>query len=923
MILKSKNVGITSLIVRTTRHLMFATLTMLFFAPAAHAIVAVTVSNASVVETTDAGAITVYGGTAGDKDRCIGGTTNTSTCNNCALKAGESGAGGDALLLPCNEHRIYETLQFVIAVTSDAIDGQPTITNAAGDRPLAFSGPGSLAKGSTGTITLNWSAICTEIFSADINSGGQLSGCDSVNGYASGSLKVGISAASNGLLNASGDDVKTINFVIRNVAGNTAGNVPSLADKCADTIDTQICYFELGPGDEKAIVRTLRAPEGSGFPSAATTQFRYVRFLFETGDFANINLASAHQDLTAIGSGVDTFDVDPRRITGLTNDTTYYFKNALVDAAGNVGLYSQSLNDGDCSSAPDPNSNDCRIVTPSEVVGVLDKTNCFIATAAYGGSFAKELVTLRDFRDQILSRSRVGLAFTRWYYDHSPRYAKMILDHPAARATVRAALVPVVWFAGFTLAYGPMRAGLAFLASLILIAALLAFARRHAVRGTGSGEAVKVRKETRRSLLPMIFAALLLPALGASGLFQSANAESTPTTKVVRRKPAQTVTPLEELRADTDEDTPPEPEYPYPGAQGTTAPQATSGSKKKRLKSPNESSYPADTLEEPSDEVGSNSTEPFTEPSESVDPEPPYPPRTPTPRARRKAPMAGSEQRTARRPHYTGTSPVDPNNSPYQKPQMVNDEGEYIYEKVPDKQPRQYAPPKRHKFSKLPGREAPASITLDGEFNYPVKESEFSGAAGIRFGFMSAPNITNASNGLNFKDIYGSDEVPALLFEYEYPLTRAIGRIGLKFETGAYAKQAAGRFKNPSRLAELPEERFTFVMIPLQAVVHYRFQFADSQLFVPFFEGGAAYNGIVELRDDNKAPLFGGAPALVAGGGVNILLDWIDKRSIRQLDAEYGINHVWLTAQYRQTIGLKSDLDISSHLISAGFTFDY
>ena len=81
--------------------------------------------------------------------------------------------------------------------------------------------------------------------------------------------------------------------------------------------------------------------------------------------------------------------------------------------------------------------------------------------------------------------------------------------------------------------------------------------------------------------------------------------------------------------------------------------------------------------------------------------------------------------------------------------------------------------------------------------------------------------------------------------------------------------------------------------------------------------------GVAISRVPIIAARNGGSPALIAGGGVSLLLDWLDRRALSQLDADYGINHVWATVQYRQIIGLKKDLDISSNLISAGFTFDY
>ncbi len=145
----------------------------------------------------------------------------------------------------------------------------------------------------------------------------------------------------------------------------------------------------------------------------------------------------------------------------------------------------------------------------------------------------------------------------------------------------------------------------------------------------------------------------------------------------------------------------------------------------------------------------------------------------------------------------------------------------------------------------------------------------------------------------------------------------------MKFESGVIAASARGRFKNATRINELPEERFTFLMLPLQASVIYRIQFADAQWIVPFVEGGAAYYAIAEARDDGKKPRIGGAPATSVAGGLSFLLDWLDPQSIRELDSDFGINHVWLTLQYRIIAGLKSDLDVSTKMATAGFTFDF
>lgn len=74
-------------------------------------------------------------------------------------------------------------------------------------------------------------------------------------------------------------------------------------------------------------------------------------------------------------------------------------------------------------------------------------SGCFIATAAYGTPFAKEVEILRKFRDTKLEKTKMGRAFVRFYYRHSPKIADFIRNKPKTKAFVRGLLKPVVWFA--------------------------------------------------------------------------------------------------------------------------------------------------------------------------------------------------------------------------------------------------------------------------------------------------------------------------------------------------------------------------------------------------------------------------------------------------------------------------------------------
>jgi hypothetical protein len=69
------------------------------------------------------------------------------------------------------------------------------------------------------------------------------------------------------------------------------------------------------------------------------------------------------------------------------------------------------------------------------------KSNCFIATAAYGSPYAHEVVYLRHFRDTVLLSYRYGRSFVSIYELLSPRLAAYISVRPWLRFIVRHTIV--------------------------------------------------------------------------------------------------------------------------------------------------------------------------------------------------------------------------------------------------------------------------------------------------------------------------------------------------------------------------------------------------------------------------------------------------------------------------------------------------
>tara|TARA_B100000029_G_scaffold513015_1_gene611273 strand:+ start:792 stop:1112 length:321 start_codon:yes stop_codon:yes gene_type:complete len=69
---------------------------------------------------------------------------------------------------------------------------------------------------------------------------------------------------------------------------------------------------------------------------------------------------------------------------------------------------------------------------------------CFIATAAFGTPFAKEINVLRNWRDNWLLKNKIGTIFVHLYYKFSPPLANNIRLSKKKRFLTRELLTPVI-----------------------------------------------------------------------------------------------------------------------------------------------------------------------------------------------------------------------------------------------------------------------------------------------------------------------------------------------------------------------------------------------------------------------------------------------------------------------------------------------
>lgn len=64
-------------------------------------------------------------------------------------------------------------------------------------------------------------------------------------------------------------------------------------------------------------------------------------------------------------------------------------------------------------------------------------SGCYIATMVYGNYDAPEVLVLRQFRDQVLSRSFAGRAFIKTYYKYSPRFVARFKNNLFINSTIK------------------------------------------------------------------------------------------------------------------------------------------------------------------------------------------------------------------------------------------------------------------------------------------------------------------------------------------------------------------------------------------------------------------------------------------------------------------------------------------------------
>lgn len=212
-------------------------------------------------------------------------------------------------------------------------------------------------------------------------------------------------------------------------------------------------------------------------------------------------------------------------------------------------------------------------------------------------------------------------------------------------------------------------------------------------------------------------------------------------------------------------------------------------------------------------------------------------------------------------------------------------------------------------------------------YQYKVKTSEQTAVGTFHLGLYEPLDLVNPEDSsLTFDELYDETNFPIILYDHEFQFWSKLGRLSWKVGGGFYFAQGNGRFVNLNPDPDGPSEAFSLFIFPMNVGLTYRFQYYDYQWLVPYVEGGGDIFAFAETRDDDYNPslgaAFGAAPAAHGSVGLSVLLGR-NASSFLDLDREYGINTIYLTAEFRRYVALSSKFDFTGNAITGGISAEY
>jgi hypothetical protein len=181
-----------------------------------------------------------------------------------------------------------------------------------------------------------------------------------------------------------------------------------------------------------------------------------------------------------------------------------------------------------------------------------------------------------------------------------------------------------------------------------------------------------------------------------------------------------------------------------------------------------------------------------------------------------------------------------------------------------------------------------------------------------------------------FQKVYGSGYTPDVRFQIEHYLIYGDNTfsLGVMAFTGIQYFVGSGIFATtiiqPDGSTPFPSQsrtRFAFVNLPVGIGPSFHLNLARwIRPYVQLMPTGMIF---FESRNDSLSGHHGKALGYTATAGVAIMMDWISKDTTWLLYRDYGIKHVYFTAEYSRMETPWTAVDFQYSGLNMGFAFDF
>lgn len=210
----------------------------------------------------------------------------------------------------------------------------------------------------------------------------------------------------------------------------------------------------------------------------------------------------------------------------------------------------------------------------------------------------------------------------------------------------------------------------------------------------------------------------------------------------------------------------------------------------------------------------------------------------------------------------------------------------------------------------------PDTITLEKP---PIKN-----AVAFKIGITPGINV-GSTTGETFETVYGTGWKPEFLLHYERQFFNSLnlGSFGVFTNLGVSQAGAYGLLKFPFNGDASRRSLTSFSLLQVPALVGAVYRFSLLRILRPYAGAALGGMGYLETRRDDRPTKWGASGVYSLQGGVSLILDFLDKKTMRDGFLSMGFQHAYLFAEILYLNTLFGKVAFSRSGIYSGFMFEF